>query len=113
MYIYKKLITDDACQGKENRIIRKIRMNAGMLDTYLICLAHNSDLFDLIDCKNLKQKGYPKNDLMILGFAQGRESAIDLSAKLFLSLSDEYGQDRFKQALLAKKDTLFRRYGCI
>ncbi len=110
MYIYKELVTDDTCREKRNSIIRKIRMNAGMKDIYLICLAKNNDTFDLIDCMNLKQKGYPKKDLYILGITNGKSSAMELAAALFVTLSDRYGMDRFKQVLFEQQDTLFRRY---
>ncbi len=110
MYIYKELVTDENCDAIRSKIIRKIRMNIGLIDTYLICLAHNSDIFDIIDCTNLKQKGYPKKDLYILGIARGKTSAVELAAKLFVSLSEIYGMDEFKQILFKQRDTLFRRY---
>lgn len=110
MYIYKELVTDDNCIDKKNKILRKIRMNAGLLNIYLICLAKNSDTFDIIDCANLKQKQYPKKELMILGIAEGKESAVELAAELFVSLSSAYGVKEFKNVLLTRMDTLFRRY---
>ncbi len=110
MYIYKELMTDDSCKGKGSSIIHKIRRNAGLVDIYMVCLAKNRDTFDLIDCINLKQKGYPKDELYILGFARGKDSAIQLSTQLFLKLSDRYGMQQFKKELFEHADTLFRRY---
>lgn len=110
MYVYKDLVTDDKCKDKKNSIIRKIRMNAGMWGTYLICLANGQDTFDIIDCANLKQKGYPKKDLYILAIADGKESAVELAARLYVTFSAIYGRDCFKQKLLSEQDTLFRRY---
>lgn len=110
MYVLKELVTDEICQKKKNSILRKIRMNAGLVDTYLICLAKNNDIFDIIDCSNLKQKGYPKKDLYILGIAKGKESAVELAARLVASFSQVYGMDNFKEGLFAQADTLFRRY---
>ena len=110
MYILKELVTDEACRKKRNSILRKIRMNAGLIDTYLVCLSKNEDIFDIIDCSNLKQKGYPKKELCILGIAEGKESAVELAARLVVSFSKIYGMEQFKQELLAQKDTLFRRY---
>lgn len=40
MYIYKDLVTDEACEKSKNKILRKLRMHAGMVDVYLICLAN-------------------------------------------------------------------------
>ncbi len=110
MYVLKELVTDETCQKKKNSILRKIRINAGLLDIYLICLAKNNDLFDIIDCSNLKQKGYPKKDLYILGIAKGKESAVELAARLLTSFSEVYGMDNFKECLYKQTDTLFRRY---
>ena len=110
MYIFKELVTDEKCASKKNRILRKIRMNAGLLDIYLICLAKNSDYFDIIDCSNLKQKGYPKKDLYILGLAEGKESAVELASRLVVSFSEIYGIKDFKKQLCGCRDTLFRRY---
>lgn len=110
MYIYKDLVTDDNCKEKKNAILRKVRMNAGLLDTYFICLASGNDIFDIIDGSNLKQKGYPKNSLYILGIAKGKENAVELAARLFVTFSKIYGSEHFKNQLLENQNTLFRRY---
>jgi len=110
MYVYKKLVTDDACKKNKLSIIHKIRRRAGIYDIYLICLAGGRDTFDIIDCMNLKQKGYPKTDLYILGIAKGKESATELAAKMFVTFSAVYGTILFKEEILEQKDTLFRRY---
>lgn len=110
MYIYKELVTDDACKDQKNKIIHKIRRNAGLVNIFLICLAGGKDSFDIIDCSNLKQKRYPRESLYVIGMAEGKESAIELSAQLFLSLSACYGMNGFKTALVDGRDTLFRRY---
>lgn len=110
MYVLKELVTDETCVGIKKSILRKIRMNAGLLDIYLVCLAKNNDIFDIIDCSNLKQKGYPKKDLYILGIAKGKENAMELAARLVVSFSEIYGMEYFKDELYAQKDTLFRRY---
>ncbi len=110
MYIFNELATDEACKSKKNNIIHKIRKNAGLLDIYMITLAAGRDTFDIIDCSNLKQKGYPKKDLYVVGFAQGKDSAIELSAALFITLSKRYGMNGLKDAMLRNQDTLFRSY---
>lgn len=110
MYVFNELVTDEECKTKKNSILRKIRMNAGMLDIYLICLSKNNDYFDIIDCSNLKQKGYPKKDLYILGIAKGKESAVELASRLVVSFAEIYGMNHFKTELFEKQDTLFRRY---
>lgn len=110
MYVFKELVTDEECEAKKNHILRKIRMNAGMLDIYLVCLSKNNDYFDIIDCSNLKQKGYPKKDLYILGLAKGKESAMELASRMLVSFAKIYGMEHFKDKLYEQQDTLFRRY---
>ena len=85
-------------------------MNAGLMNIYIICLAKNNDMFDIVDCSNLKQKGYPKKDLYVLGIAEGKESAMELASRLVITFSKIYGLDMIKSELDAQKDTLFRRY---
>lgn len=110
MYVFKELVTDDICAAKKNSILRKIRMNAGQMDIYIVCMSKNSDYFDIIDCSNLKQKGYPKKDLYILGLAKGKDSAVELASRLVVSFAEIFGMDQFKEKLYEQKDTLFRRY---
>ena len=110
MYVFKELVTDEECSSKKNSVLRKIRMNAGMLDIYLVCLSKNNDYFDIIDCSNLKQKGYPKKELCILGIAKGKESAVELASRLIVSFDEIYGMRNFKERLVEQMDTLFRRY---
>lgn len=110
MYVYKELVTDEQCKSKRSTVIRKLRMNAGLWNTYLICVSSGSDIFDIIDCSNLKQKGYPKENLYILAIAEGKENAMELAARLYVTFSAIYGREQFKQRLMDNKDTLFRRY---
>ncbi len=110
MYIFKELVTDTECKSKKYSILRKIRMNAGLLDIYIVCLSNNNDYFDIIDCSNLKQKGYPKKDLRIIGIAKGKESAVELASSLVVSFAEIYGMEHFKTKLFEQQDSLFRRY---
>ena len=109
MYIYNQLVTDEICSTKKNSIIRKIRMNAGQINVYVISLSGGKDNFDIFSVANLKQKSYPKNDLYIMGFAGSMESAIELSTELYLQFLKEYQTIDFKDELLLNKEQLFRR----
>ena len=76
MYIYKDLVTDEACEKSKNKILRKLRMHAGMVDVYLICLANGSDNFDIYDSACLKQKAFPRDTIYLVGLAKGKELVI-------------------------------------
>lgn len=109
MYIYKDLFTDNEMRDKYRSVIRKIRMNAGMMDIYLICLAGANDNFDIIDAMQLKQKGYPKNELMLMGIAKGKENAISLATDMYVYFYKKYQNINFKSEIVKEKETLFRR----
>lgn len=109
MYIYKNLYTDDQMKQKYKAVIRKIRMNIGQLDVYLICLAKGQDYFDIIDVKQLKQKQYPKDDLYILGIAKGYDSAVTLSISILQAFMQQYNGICFKQKIQEDIEQLFWR----
>lgn len=109
MYVFTSLVTDDAMKGKEHTIIRKIRMNAGLKDVFLICLSQGQDYFDILNGMQLKQRRFPKDDLYIMGIAGGEESAKELAASLYYSFVGIYENISFKQQLLEKREELFRR----
>lgn len=109
MYIYNHIFTDEAMDGKVASVVRKIRMNAGLLDIFLICLAGGNDNFDIIDAKQLKQKGYPKQNLYIMGIAKGKESATQLATAMYLHFYELYGDIHFKPEIERNKESLFRR----
>lgn len=109
MYIYNQMFTDEAMEGKAYSVIRKLRMNAGMTDTFLVCLAGGNDNFDIIDAKQLKQRGYPKHALYIMGIAKGKDSATKLAVDMYLHFYELYGDIHFKTEIERNKDRLFRR----
>ena len=110
MYIYKDLVTDEACEKSKNKILRKLRMHAGMVDVYLICLANGSDNFDIYDSACLKQKAFPRDTIYLVGLAKGKESALQLSIDLYLSLSQKWDTLLIKQVFEKQKAEFFRRY---
>ena len=110
MYIYQDLFTDEYAAQNKKKLLRKLWMNIGQIDIYLIFLSEGEDLFDIVHAGLLKQKRYPKKDLCLLGMAQGWESACALSGEIFSHFSECYGDISFKQALEADKPKLFRRF---
>ena len=109
MFVYKEIYTDEAMQHKVNQIIRRIRMYAGCINVYLICVAGGRDNFDIIDAAQLKQKGYPRDMLYICGMAQGKDSAIALATQMYLDFMKKYQSIHFKDELMKDKEKLFRR----
>ena len=110
MYIYKDLFTDEFASENKKKILRRLWMNIGQIDIFLIFINQGEDQFDIVNSSILKQKHYPKKDLYLLGIAKGWESACELSGKIYSGLSERYGSISFKQELEADKKTLFRRF---
>lgn len=80
---YDKLYIGESLQGKEKRIRWKIEHNAGTLSVYVIALASNPDnLLDMIPAKELLQRGYPKEQLRIIGLAGGYDEGVGLITKI-------------------------------
>lgn len=68
---------ESVTEKKANRIKWKLNHNAGVLSYYVIAFPSNPDnLLDLIPTKELKQKGYPKKDICVIGLAKGYEEAV-------------------------------------
>ena len=110
MYLYQSLFTDETVASQKKKILRKLWMNIGQLDIYLICLNGGQDQFDIIHTGVLKQKRYPKKDLYLLGIAKGWQSAAELSGQIYMHFFDRYQKTEFKEDLEAEKATLFRRF---
>lgn len=110
MYLFHKLYVDESCEDDKNKILRNIRRNKGQLDVYLIALAGGRDNFDVIHVANLKQKGYPKDDLYIMGMAKGKDDALQIATDIYMEYYNQYQNTAVKEEILKNKDTLFRRF---
>ncbi len=68
---------------KTDKIKWKICHNAGQLNIYVITLASNEkNLLDIIPARELLQKGYPKQNLYIVGLAKGYDEAVEVAASI-------------------------------
>lgn len=80
---YEHLYVGDSVADKVDKIKWKIMHNAGMFTVYVIALASNPDnLLDIIPASNLVQKGYPKENLRIVGLAGGYDEALELVRRI-------------------------------
>ncbi len=68
---------------KTKKIKRSICHNAGGSNIYVITLASNEqNLLDIIPAWELRQKGYPKSRLYIVGLAGGYQEAVETAAAI-------------------------------
>ncbi len=68
---------------KKNRIIQKANRGIGMVNIYLVTLASNPEnLLDIFHAAHLKQPGFYKQDLTVVGIAAGYDEAVDLASRI-------------------------------
>ena len=80
---YKNLYLGEGVQDHATKIINRIKKNKPTIDVYVIALASNADnQLDLIPSWELLQKGYPKENLRIIGLAQGKQEALQVVTDL-------------------------------
>ena len=77
------LYVGESIVHKTNRIKWKICHNAGQLNIFVIALASNeSNLLDIIPAKELLKKGFPKQNLYVVGLAKGYDEAVEVAASI-------------------------------
>lgn len=108
MYFYKQLYTDEKTTKKQAKICRRLRMGIGQLKVYVIAVGHGDDLFEIYHAATLKQKGFPREDVVIMGLACEYASAVELATQMFQDLYSKYGL-YFKQTFLNQEQDMFRR----
>ncbi len=106
MIWYRFLYADESCASGKEKIKWKIRHNAGMLDTYVVTLSENAGgLLEIISTVELMQRGYPKQELFIVGVAKGYESARDLACQIILEVYHKTGGFHVRKYLLGRHYT--------
>lgn len=76
-------LSDSISQRKAKRIQWRLKHNVGVCSVYVIAFATFSDgILDVIPAKELRQKGYPKQSLYIIGMAKEYDEAIELVADI-------------------------------
>lgn len=97
---YPYLYIGPQAEKKKNKILWKLRCNAGLVNVYLITLSSNGkDLFDIISSSYLKQKALRRNLPMIVGIAVGYEEALDLVIRIVEETIKNRGDANVKQYL--------------
>lgn len=105
---YKNLYYGEMIAPKARQIVKKIKKNKLTPDVYVIALASNPDnQLDLIATWELLQPGYPKEDIRIIGLAQGKNEALQLVTyivdEVYQKTGDVKVQEYLKQVLKEDK----------
>lgn len=92
MKYYYSLYTDEYVKDKKEEIIKNIEHDKWQLDKYLIALTKNeSNHLEIFNSVLLVQKAMPKDDLFVVGIANGYVEALELVEKITQEVYDETG----------------------
>ena len=77
---YPYLYVGEGASKKKNKIIRKLKIGAGMIDVWVITEAANGeDQLDILSSAWLKQRAVRKKDIKLI---KGYEEAVDLVVQM-------------------------------
>lgn len=96
MYFYKDLMVGESIRGKENKICKKLRHGAGMLQVHVITLNQGKDIFDIYHCAYFKQKALRNRPLCVVGLAGSHEEAVLMVTDLIRDIYARIGNTDFK-----------------
>lgn len=96
MIWYDDLYINDSILKKKNKIKWKINHHKPTGLVHLICLPSNeNNLLDIIPSANLLQKGYPKENLTIIGLASNYKEAVLLTRDIIDEIYSNTGKFDF------------------
>ena len=100
---YHNLFLGDKIAPKHKQIIRKIKQNKLTPNVYVISFASNpQNLFDIIPAVELMQKGYPTQQIQIVGLAEGKREAFEVTRRIVDETYQNTGNTNVKEYLIAK-----------
>ena len=109
MIWYKEFYAGESIGDKKEKVKWKILHNAGQLDIYVIALSSNpANLLDIISAKELMQKSYPKQDMLVIGVDKGYDNALELAGKIILEVFQKTGSLDVRDYFLRQQKN-FRR----
>lgn len=80
---YKNLYVGEGIKPKAKQIINRIKKNKPTIDVYVIALASNPEnQLDIIPSMELLQKGYPTEQIRVIGLAKGKAEALQIVTSL-------------------------------
>ncbi len=83
---------------KKKRIIRMTEKRSIFNGAWLLALSSGPDgLIDIIPARELKQRGYPQRDMLVIGLARDRDDAMELAGEIIGSFYKARGDFRLKE----------------
>ena len=100
---YKDLFLGETIAPDAKKIIKKIKNKKITPNVYVIAFASNTqNLMDIIPSSELLQKGYPKEQLRVIGLANGKKEAVELVRRIVDEVYQATGEVKVKEYLKSK-----------
>lgn len=100
---YKDLFLGELISPNAKQVIKRIKKKQMTPGVYVIAFASNPvNLLDIIPAMELLQKGYPKEDLYIVGLAMGIKEAKEVVRQIVDEAYQSTGGVAIKEYLLSK-----------
>ncbi len=113
MIWYKEFYAGESIEQKKEKVKWKILHNAGQLDIYVIALSSSpASLLDIISAKELMQKSYPKQNMLIIGVDKGYDNAVELAAKIIMDVFQKTGNLKVRDYFLERQEQFRRKPVC-
>lgn len=107
MKFNKKIYYGENAKKKGNRIIKKLKTNAGQLNTYVITLpVENNGLLEIYHTTILMHDYFRKQPLEVVGIACGYEEALSVVVKIIDEVYEKTGQFDVRNYLREKAKQL-------
>ena len=98
----KEMYVGEGIKNKQ-KVIRKLKYGAGMLDIYVISISNGKDQLDCTKCSYFKQKAIRDNVGLIVGLAKGYSEAQNLIVSMIEESLQETGSANVKEYLMDNK----------
>lgn len=102
MKIYKDLYVSEDIADKKDAICRKLKMNFGIVDAYLIVISKGEDQLEIYHSFFLKQPYLKKQNFFVVGLAKHKESALLLVERITDDVFKATGDANLKSYFLHK-----------
>jgi hypothetical protein len=101
MRIRKKLYVSEALEGKEKKMIRRIRKGRFPLNLYVLAVPEDDgEQLEFYDSMMLSQSCYRKQDSLIVGLAFGYDEAVDIVLQITKEALENTGDVNLRKYLL-------------
>ncbi|MBQ9550516.1 MAG: hypothetical protein IJU87_06865 [Lachnospiraceae bacterium] len=92
MRFIRELYISRSLEGKEKKIIAKLKLGIGIVGVYCIAVPlYGSDPLEIYNAAELKQRWYRRSPLLIVGLAGGKKEAEYLSANILSGIYERQG----------------------